>query len=144
MKKLPWVMRLPPGLREQPAWILIGVIGVLAGLSYTFGLAESTSITRVLDPVWLKVWGGFLAGSGMLVIAATWMRNRPLERLALRALSLSLLVYAGWILTAIPLSRAVFTISTCAALVCLSEIRVAVLRMAMRPLPRHLKLDEED
>lgn len=132
---VPWVMRLPGGLREQPAWIYIGTLCMLAGLSYLVGIAESTSITRVLDPVWLRVWGGFLFLSGGLVAGSSWTSSKPLEKMSLRFLSLGLLVYLGWILAVLPPGRAVLTVTLCIALVGLAEIRVAVLTMAMRPMP---------
>lgn len=137
-------MRLPGGLREQPAWIYIGGLCTLAGLSYLLGIAESNSITEILAPVWLRVWGGFLFVSGLLVAGSTWASNKPLERMSLRFLSLGLLVYMGWILAAIPLSRATLTATTVIALVGLSEIRVAVLKTALRPLPASPPGDEED
>lgn len=134
-KGLPWVMRLPGGLRDQPAQIFIGGLFALAGLSYMLGIAESNSITQVLDPTWLRVWGGFLLLSGVLVIWSTWCANRPLERMALRFMSLGLLMYIGWILAAVPFVRAVFTLALVACLIVLSEIRVAVIKVLLRPTP---------
>jgi hypothetical protein len=131
----PLVMRLPVGLREQSAWIFIGILCAAAGLSYLTGIAESTSITRVLNPTWLRLWGGFLLIAGSLVTASTWVSNKPLERLSLRLLSLGLLVYMGWVLAAVPLSRATWAATTCLSMVALSEIRVAVLRAVLRPRP---------
>lgn len=128
-------MRLPRGLRDQPAWVFIGTMCALAGASYLLGIAESTSITRILDPAVLKVWGGFLFLSGSLVIVSTWLANMPLERLSLRFLSLGLLVYAGWILAVLPLTRAAMTVALCGSLVALAEIRVAVLKALLKPLP---------
>ncbi len=133
-----WVFRLPEGLREQPGWILIGGLCFLAGLSYLLGIAESTAITRVLSPAWLRVWGGFLGLAGVLVITSTLACNKPLERLSLRLLSLGLMVYAGWILTAVPLSRATMTVVLCISFVGLAEIRVAVLKALFKPLPAGL------
>jgi hypothetical protein len=128
-------MRLPPGLRNQPGWIFIGTLAFLAGLSYAIGIAESTTVTRVLDPEYLRVWGGMLAVSGLLVVTATWSGKTALERMSLRFLSLSFLVYMGWIVVAIPLGRALFTVMMGLALVVLAEIRVAVLTAVLRPLP---------
>lgn len=128
-------MCLPLGLREQAAWVFIGVLSALAGLSYLLGIAESTSITRVLDPTWLRAWGGFQLIAGVLIAGSTLASNKPLERLSLRFLSLGIFVYIGWILTTVPLSRAAFTVSICLAFVGLAEIRVAVLRAVLTPLP---------
>lgn len=148
----PWVMRLSPGLREQPAWIFIGALVFLGGLSYVLGIAESTSITRILDPKYLRLWGGVLCLSGGLVVWSTWVVNRALERLSLRFLSLCLLVYMGWILAAVPFSRATITIVMCVSLIGLSEIRVAVVKSLLRlpdfsklpPLPRPPAEELED
>lgn len=137
----PWVMRLPAGLREQPAWIFIGTLSLLTGLSYLLGLAGSSTINQVLAPTWLRLWGGILCLSGMLVVVSTIRASRALERLALRFLSLCLLVYMGWVLTAVSLSRAALTVMLCVSLVGLSEIRVAVVRALLQPLPP--SLDEE-
>jgi hypothetical protein len=128
-------MRLPGGLREQPAWIFIGTLCMLAGLSYLVGIAESSTIMRVLDEVWLRIWGGYLFVSGALVVGSVWTLNRALERMALRFLSLGFLIYMGWILAVVPPSRAMLTVMMIIALVGLSEIRVAMLTMALRPLP---------
>ncbi len=128
-------MRLPGGLREQPGWIFIGTLCVLAGLSYLTGLAESTTLTRVLDPLWVRAWGGYLGVAGALVTYSTWVSNKPLERMSLRFLSLGFFIYMGWLLAILPPSRAALTVAMSLALFVLAEIRVAVLKMAMRPLP---------
>jgi hypothetical protein len=130
-----WVMRLPRGLREQPAWVFIGTISSVTGLSYLLGFAQSTAINRVLDPNFLRVWGGFLLFAGSLVVYATIWANRALERLSLRFLSVGYLVYLGWVLTAAPVNRAMVTTVACVSLIGLAEIRVAVLKAAMKPLP---------
>lgn len=134
-KRKSWVMQLPGGLREQPAWVFIGTLAAVTGLSYLLGVAQSTTISKILSSDWLRVWGGFLCLSGALVVIATVTTNRALERLALRFLSLGFLVYLGWVLTAAPLSRAMVSTVTCLSLIGLAEIRVAVLKVAMRPLP---------
>lgn len=126
-------MRLPGGLRDQPAQIFIGALFGLAGLSYMIGVAESNSITQVLDPTWLRVWGGFLLLTGALVVWSTWSANRPLERMALRFMSLGLLVYIGWILAAVPFARAVISVALVACLIIYAEIRVAVIKALLRP-----------
>lgn len=135
-------MRLPHGLRDQPAQIFIGALFALAGLSYLLGIAESNSITRVLDPTWLRVWGGFLFLSGVLTVWSTWSVNRPLERMALRFMSLGLLMYIGWILAAVPFARAVITVALVACMIVMSEIRVAVIKVLLRAPPSPRGWDE--
>lgn len=134
-KSASWVMRLPRGLREQPGWVFIGTISAVTGLSYLLGFAQSTAINRVLDPNFLKAWGGFLFFTGSLVVYATIMASRALERLALRFLSVGYLVYLGWVLTAAPISRAMVTTVACVSLIGLAEVRAAVLKAAMKPIP---------
>lgn len=131
----PWVLRLPQGLRDQTAWVFIGIMCALAGFSYLLGIAESNAITQVLEPIWLRVWGGFLFSAGSLVAFSTFVMNRALERFSMRLLSLGMLVYMGWILTAAPLSRATLTVVLCLILVGLAEIRAAVIKVNLRPLP---------
>lgn len=128
-------MRLPRGLREQPAWVFVGTLTIATGLSYLTGLASSSSIVRVMDPMWLKVWGGFELLSGVLVLFSTIKGDRALERLSLRFLSLGFLMYLAWVLTAVPLSRAMVTTVSCISLAGLAEIRIAVLKVVLRPAP---------
>jgi hypothetical protein len=132
-KNRSWVMHLPHGLREQPAWVFIGLLTAVTGLSYLFGLSQSSTVTRILQEGWVRGWGGFLFVSGTLVVISTIMSNKPLERLALRFLSLGFLVYLGWVLAVIPPTKAMVTVVACLSLVGLSEIRVAVLKVVLRP-----------
>lgn len=135
-------MRLPGGLRDQAGWVFIGALAFLAGLSYLLGIAESTSITKVLDPTWLRVWGGFLCLSGGLITWSTAVANKAVERMSLRFLSLGMLVYIGWILLAVPISRAVFATFVNLALIGLAEVRVAVLSAVLRSLPDEYRRGE--
>lgn len=131
-----WVMRMPRGLREQPAWIYIGALCALAGASYLSGLAESTTITRIMPGLALRIWGGFLLNSGMLLIYSTWTSRTAMERLSLRLLSVGLLVYLGWIWAAVPFGRAVLPSASILSLVGLARIRAAYLRVLINhPAP---------
>lgn len=129
-----WVMRLPRGLREQPAWAYVGILCAVGGLSYMLGVSEST-IIQVLDKNWVRAWGGFLFISGMLVVISTVIANRPLEKLSLRFLSLGLWMYMGWVIVAVSFLRATVVIIACTSLIIFSEIRIAVLKILLRPLP---------
>lgn len=129
-----WVNKLPTGLRDQPSQVFTGVLVSLAGLSYLFGLSHSTAL-QVVSELWLQSWGGLLFIAGVLVVFGTLRANKPLERMALRIQSISLFVYMVWVLSAIPLTRATLTVALCVCLIGLSEIRIAVLKALMRPLP---------
>lgn len=133
-----WVMRLPHGVRQQAGWIFIGIMCFLVGLSYLLGVSQST-VTRELDPRWLRGWGGFLCVAGILIVVSTATINKPLERLALRFLSLGVFVYTGWLLATVPLDRVGFVAFIGIALIGLAEIRVAVLKAELRPLSRSLR-----
>lgn len=138
-----WVMRLPRGLREQPGWVFIGTLCALVGLSYMLGISE-TSITRVLSLAVLRIWGGFLCVSGVLVVYSTVTANRPLEKLSLRFLSLGLFIYMAWAVVAVSIQRATIAVFMGLSLIILSEIRVAVLKILLRPLPDSATTQEVD
>lgn len=128
-------MRLPVGVREQPGWIFIGFFCALAGLTYLLGVSHS-SVASVLGDVGLRVWGGFFCLSGLLVASSTWTANRPLERLALRFLSLGLSAYTAWVILAVPITKATLTLAMGLCLIGMSEIRIAVLKASLKPLPK--------
>ena len=130
-----WVMRLPAGVREQPGWIFIGFFCAAAGLTYLLGVSQS-NVALVLGDVGLRVWGGFLCLSGLLVAGSTWAMNRPLERLALRFLSLGLAAYAAWVVLAVSASKATLTIVLSICLIGVAEVRIAVLKASLKPLPK--------
>lgn len=127
----PLLMRLPPGLRDQPAWVFIGFLVGMVGLSYLTGITES-SISHAVGKTGLHVWGAFLMCSGFGVVWATISANHALERFTLRLLSLCLLVYMGWLLTVVDWRRAVMNVALTIVLVFLAEVRVAVLRSLLR------------
>jgi hypothetical protein len=131
MTKTPWVMRLPRGLREQPAWVFIGILVTLGGLGFVTGLTES-SVSQVVGPVGLRVWGATLLLSGLGVLSATLSAKPALEKLALRALSLCMFVYAGWILTVIDWRRASMSVLLCAVLIGIAEVRIGTLKALYR------------
>lgn len=137
-----WVMHLPKGVREQPGWILIGLLAAATGLSYLLGISSSATVSRVLEHGWLQAWGGFLFLAGALVVSSTITANRALEKLSLRFLSLGFLVYLAWVLTVIPPTRAMVTVVTCLSLVGMAEIRVAVIKVVLKPLPIYFERED--
>ena len=126
----PWIMRLPAGLRKQPAWIFIGLLIGFAGLSYVGGFTES-SVSRAVGTVGLRVWGAVLTFSGFAVVLATLRAHPALEKLALRTLSICMAVYGGWLTLDAELNRIVMSIVLLLILIVLAEIRVAVLKMLL-------------
>jgi hypothetical protein len=134
-----WVTRLPRGLQEQPAWVFIGTLVALAGLSYLLGLSQSSAVAQVLSDNWIRTWGGFLCASGCLVMISTLLANKPLERLSLRLLSLGLFVYMGWVVTAVSWDQATITSAMSIALIGAAEIRVALIKRILRPIPHNVR-----
>lgn len=127
----PWIMRLPGGLREQPAWVFIGLLIGLAGLGYVTGLSDS-SIKQAIGEVGLRVWGTVLMLSGFAVTVAT-VRARPaLEKLALRVMSICMLAYMGWLLTIVDFRRAAMSLVLVLVLVGLAEIRIGFLKLLLQ------------
>ncbi len=127
------MMRLPLGVREQPAWIFIGFMVSLVGFGQTTGLLDS-SVSQAVGHIGLKAWGATLMLSGVLVMVAT-VKGRPsLERLALRLLTCNLVTYLGWLLVVAPFQRAATTVilAVCLAVVC--ETRVWHLKGVIRQI----------
>lgn len=139
MPKLPprhargaWFTRLPLGVREQPAWIFIGVLLSLGGFGYASGTADSTAVTKAIGAGGMQIWGGFMMASGLLLIVATSMARPSLEKLALRLVSSTMLAYLGWVIVTVPFAKAATVVILCGALVALSEFRVMHLRALMK------------
>lgn len=130
-----WVTRLPRGLQEQPAWVFVGVMTALAGLSYLLGLSQSSAVAQILSTTWIRTWGGCLFISGSLVFISTMISNKPLERLSLRLLSIEIFVYMDWVISAVSWQRATLTSIMCISLIATAEIRAALLKKILRPIP---------
>ena len=127
----PWITRLPTGLREQPAWVFIGFMVGLVGVSYVTGLTQS-SIAQAVGPIGIRIWGAFLMASGFGVVWATIRAKHALERMALRFLSTCMFVYLGWLLTVVPIRRASMAVLLGLVLIGLAEIHMAVLKSLYR------------
>lgn len=125
--KPPLIMRLPRGLREQPAEVFIGVMVALVGLAYATGFSNSV-IAREMGPQWQLVWGFILMTVSLVRVFATIRAKPAFERLALRAFTCTLLVYTGWLMTITSLRNATLTIIFAIVLAGLAEIRVWLLK----------------
>lgn len=123
-------MRLPRGVREQPGWIFIGLMVMLTGLSYSFGISTSR-IADLIGTKGLQSWGAFLTVTGMLVTYATWSAKPSLEKMSLRWMTFSLLAYVSWLCTLVNVSQAAMTFMLSAILIVLSEIRVAYINILL-------------
>lgn len=126
--RTPWILRLPAGLRHQPAWVWIGFLIGLAGVSYVVGFTES-SVTEEVPQATVRVWGAFLTLGGFGVMWATLRANAALEKLALRVMSTCMTVYIGWLMIIVEFRRAVFGLALVVSLVGLAEVRIAVLKL---------------
>jgi hypothetical protein len=131
MTKTPWVMRLPRGLRDQPAWVFIGFLVTLGGLGFVTGLTES-SVSQAIGTTGLRVWGAVLLLSGLGVLSATLSAKPALEKLALRVLSLCMFVYVGYLFVVVDWKRVAMSAILCAVLIGLAEIRIGTLKALYR------------
>lgn len=131
MGKPPLILRLPLGLREQPAWVFIGVLIFLTGLSYLSGFTESM-ISHAIGDVGLRVWGGILSLAGFLLVWATVAARPALEKLSLRIMSCSLAAYAGYLLTVTSFKRAAMSVVLTLLLIGIAEIRAWSLTALIR------------
>lgn len=130
-RKPPLIQRLPRGVREQPAWIFIGVLFIVVGFGYIFQWTHS-SVAEVVGTSGLRVWGVFLAATGFFLITALIKGSPALEKLSLRVLTCNLLVYCGWLVVSVPFNRAVSTVVLAIALCSLTEFRVLYLKALMK------------
>lgn len=141
MTKPPLTMRLPRGLREQPAWVFIGCLFFLVGLTYLTGFTESV-ISKAIGEMGLRVWGGSLMACGGGLVWATVAARPALEKLALRATSLTLVAYTGYLLTVTNFQKAAMTIALSVLLIGLAEFRVVTLTALIRQSEELRKLLE--
>jgi hypothetical protein len=124
-------MRLPRGLRDQPAWVFIGFLVTLGGLGFVTGLTES-SVSQAIGTTGLRVWGAVLLLSGLGVLSATLSAKPALEKLALRVLSLCMFVYVGYLFVVVDWKRVAMSAILCAVLIGLAEIRIGTLKALYR------------
>lgn len=128
MKRRPWINYVPVGIQLNGGWFLMGLLFVMSGFAYLIRFTESTTITRVLDPIGLQVWGGVLLSGGLLLCYSIARSKLALEKLALNFLSVALLVYGGWIASAVPFARTGITLILIVSFVLIIQVRVAVIR----------------
>ncbi len=136
-RRKPWILRLPQGIRNNPAWIFIGGLFAISGLSLMFGLAEPTTISRALPPFFLNVWGGCITAGGLTLVWATVRIDFLLEKFILRVLSVLIILYGGWAIAVVGLSRAAVTSVLILMLSVIFEIRLAVINLVVRGVANH-------
>lgn len=128
MMPVAWVTKLPKGLREQPGWVFIGVLVALTGVSFLTGLSTSV-VTQAIGHTGLRLWGSFLALSGLLTAIASWRGKPSLEKMALRWLAFSVLAYVLWLVTVVPIERSLMSFMLGIILAVMAEIRVAFIKL---------------
>lgn len=130
-RKVPLIMRVPTGVREQPAWIFIGILVFMGGLGYLTGQSTS-AVTEAIGHNGLRIWGVVLMVTGALLNVATALARPSLEKLALRILSCAMFAYTGWVLVVVPLDRTTPTVILAGSLIALAEFRVWHLRTLIK------------
>lgn len=133
-----WVMRLPKGLREQPAWVFIGFMVALVGLGFATGLATS-AVYLSIGGIGLKFWGGFLTLTGTLTMYATVRAKPALEKMSLRWLAFALLAYTLWLSMNIPITVGAMTYMLATVLIGMAEIRVGHLKILLKVIDTEMK-----
>ncbi len=136
-RRKPWILRLPRGVRANPAWIFIGFLFFVSGASLLTGLAEPTTISRALPPFFLNVWGGCIAAGGLTLIWATVKIDILLEKFILRVLSVLIVLYGGWAISAVGIGRAAVTTVLILMIVVVFEIRLAIINLIIRGVSDH-------
>lgn len=126
--RMPWILRLPAGVRNNPAWIFIGSFFMISGFTLVTGVGGSPTVKAVLPPYFMNIWGALILLGGGGLIYATIKADILLERLLLRTLSISLVVYLVWIIGAAGIGRSIVSTALGLTLVVIFEIRVAVIK----------------
>lgn len=129
--RVPLIMRVPLGVREQPAWLFIGFMVSLVGFGQATALLES-SIRQAVSEGGARAWGCILLVAGLLLMYATVTSRAALERFALRVLTMSIVAYAGWLLVAVPWNRAATAVILIGCLAVVCEVRVWHLKQILR------------
>lgn len=133
-RRTPWILKLPLWARRNPLGLFIALLCVLSGLLYALNVATSNSITDNLHPLWLQLWGAFLAVGGVTKLFGNVRYSYPAEKLGCRLISLSVFVYAAWVAVTSGW-LATTTITLALSLVAVMEIRVAVINLVLSPPP---------
>lgn len=126
-----WVMYFPRGLREQSAWVFIGLMLVLSGLTWATGISDS-AISRAIGNGGLRAWGVSLSVTGVLLISATISARPALEKLSHRILIINIGLYLGWLLVVVPVNAAAPSMLLGGALIVLSGFRIWHLKSLMQ------------
>lgn len=128
-----WIFRMPEWARRNPLGIFIAILMIFTGTLYATDLATSTVITKSLDPIGLRIWGSSLAFGGIVKLYGNVAYDYPLEKLGCRFISLSVVIYALWVMASVGL-RGTTTVALCLILAITLEIRVAVIKLILRPI----------
>lgn len=128
-----WILKLPEWARRNPLGVFIAILLSFTGVLYALELSTSTAITENLNPIGLRAWGIFLASGGIVKLLGNVAYDYPLEKLGCRLISVSVFVYAFWVLFSVGL-RGLTTIVLCMILVVTLEIRVAVIKLILKPI----------
>ena len=126
----PWILRVPAVFRLDSSLIFIGILIALSGLAALLGYSDPRSITAELGYVIYKIWGGvlFLGGSGLLY--GVFLGDSVVEKWCARILSICLLTFAAWAVTATSLQRSFLSVVLIAVIVFFFEQRISFINTA--------------
>lgn len=102
----------PGGLHPYVIWLPLALAFI--GLPLVIGGAQPGSIAALLNPILVKFWGGFFLVGGPLTVVGLYWRNRAtgmiIEQVGSVAVAAGALLYAGALLTVIPLSSSIVVV----------------------------------
>ncbi len=136
MNRLGWLWRwAPTSVVARPLSFMAVVLLFLSGSASCVGLSDPTRVTELLHPQWiLQMWGAALSVGSVLLFWGMLRESLAIEKLGLRLLSVLILAYTGWVAIALGIHGAL-QISMALFLLVFFEIRITVLKGAIRPKP---------
>jgi len=102
----------PGGLHPYVVWLPFAL--ALIGLPLVFGGAQPGTIASLLNPLLVKFWGGFFLFGGPMTVIGLFWRNRAtgmiIEQVGSVAVAAGALLYAGALVTVIPIQSSVVVV----------------------------------
>lgn len=143
-RRKPWILCLPISFQANPLGLILALMFFIVGLTYALGTAHPGNIADLLNsPTWLRLWGASLCVATGTLAQGIYASNLETEKLGLRLLSLTLVVFALWILLAVGVTGAL-SVAMCGLVIFFCQLRIGVIKQIQHPwIPsRHTKADD--
>lgn len=103
----------PGGLHPYVIWLPFAL--AIIGLPLVFGGARPGSIAALLNPILVRFWGGFFLFGGPMTVVGLYWRNRVtgmiIEQIGSVAVAIGALLYAGALLSVIPITSSIVVVA---------------------------------